>query len=499
MDTGRAEDYKKYLDKAEMLLEPKDYEDHPTAYEERFDLIEEMDHSQLKEVFDKALAGDAESQSLIGIVYDGGVKLPKDQAKAAYWFKQAADQHHSFALYQLGNYYYEGLGLDQNLFLAKDCLEEAIELGVDASDAEDILEYIQFEIDDTKDEPETMRQSHRVEPSFENEEALRSRDGFAAELEAETEKRKMVFEKLWKTAIEGSAIAMKSLADAFDKQRDEAEFAKEAAYWYLKAAEQGDARSQWKTAEYYRDGRVVPKDIDKAVFWCEKAAEQGVERAMNMLAEAYETGEGKEQNYAKAELWYSNAKKSAEKPKLFMDHHAFKTAEMGLARIKQHEEALKKAQEQEKKKQAELKQIAEEERARKEKEDKLRREKYNNARDISLEVGAMLTVLAFIAFIFFFRYVGAGKTKGFMGVILNAVGIIGLFATGSAGFGMFFEALISLGVIGLIGGGIYALVVMTTLAEYPFMITYSLYAAAAVCAIMLLKIIIKRIWARRYR
>ncbi len=49
----------------------------------------------------------------------------------------------------------------------------------------------------------------------------------------------------------------------------------EAAKWWRKAAEQGDANAQCSLGMAYDNGTGVPKDSAKAVNWVRKAAEQG--------------------------------------------------------------------------------------------------------------------------------------------------------------------------------------------------------------------------------
>jgi TPR repeat protein len=57
----------------------------------------------------------------------------------------------------------------------------------------------------------------------------------------------------------------------------------EAAKWYGKAAEQGDASAQFNLGMMYAKGEGVPKDNVEAVEWVRKAAEQGLENAKEWL------------------------------------------------------------------------------------------------------------------------------------------------------------------------------------------------------------------------
>jgi hypothetical protein len=47
----------------------------------------------------------------------------------------------------------------------------------------------------------------------------------------------------------------------------------QAAFWYRKAAEQGEADAQYKLGLMYDLGRGVPRDIVEAYFWYALAAE----------------------------------------------------------------------------------------------------------------------------------------------------------------------------------------------------------------------------------
>ena len=49
----------------------------------------------------------------------------------------------------------------------------------------------------------------------------------------------------------------------------------EAAKWFRKAAEQGDAVAQYTLGIMYSEGEGVSQDYKKAVKWFRKAAEQG--------------------------------------------------------------------------------------------------------------------------------------------------------------------------------------------------------------------------------
>jgi TPR repeat protein len=80
----------------------------------------------------------------------------------------------------------------------------------------------------------------------------------------------------------------------------------EAAKWFLKAAEQGDADAQYNLALMYENGEGVKKDYKEAVRWYTKAAEQGYASAQYMLGYMYCNGLGVK-DYSEALKWYRKA------------------------------------------------------------------------------------------------------------------------------------------------------------------------------------------------
>jgi TPR repeat protein len=110
----------------------------------------------------------------------------------------------------------------------------------------------------------------------------------------------------------------------------------QAALWYRKAAEQGDADAQYDLGTWYEEGlnkgvlqddaqtafwrrkirawRAYINSVDfnhsehwrytQAAFWYRKAAEQGNSVAQDALGDLYYNGQGVPQDYAQAALWY---------------------------------------------------------------------------------------------------------------------------------------------------------------------------------------------------
>ena len=77
-----------------------------------------------------------------------------------------------------------------------------------------------------------------------------------------------------------------------------------AAWWYRKAAEQGDPDAQKNLGDLYRRGEGVHQDAQESVSWYQKAAIQGHSRAQLNLGFMYCNGLGVEIDYHKAAIWF---------------------------------------------------------------------------------------------------------------------------------------------------------------------------------------------------
>jgi hypothetical protein len=78
----------------------------------------------------------------------------------------------------------------------------------------------------------------------------------------------------------------------------------EAAKWYLRAAEQGDANAQHNLANRFESGQGVPQNYAEAVKWYRKAANQKHPMAQANLGVMYERGHGVRQDFVQAEMWF---------------------------------------------------------------------------------------------------------------------------------------------------------------------------------------------------
>lgn len=106
--------------------------------------------------------------------------------------------------------------------------------------------------------------------------------------------------QLAKAYEEGGCFDQKHLL-CFDRVKQDY---KKAAYWYKKAAEQGNTEAQLDLGVMYMNGLGVDKNIDKFIEWYSKAGEQGNTIAQGVLGRYYFYGNVVDTDYKKAAYWY---------------------------------------------------------------------------------------------------------------------------------------------------------------------------------------------------
>jgi TPR repeat protein len=80
---------------------------------------------------------------------------------------------------------------------------------------------------------------------------------------------------------------------------------RKAYKWFLKAAKQSDASSQYYLGNIYYFGEGIKQDYRKAYKWFLKAAKQSDAHSQYALGEIYSEGNGVAQDYVKAEYWFA--------------------------------------------------------------------------------------------------------------------------------------------------------------------------------------------------
>lgn len=110
-----------------------------------------------------------------------------------------------------------------------------------------------------------------------------------------------------KAADSGNATAMCNLGIMYHYGRGVLKDEAEAANWYRKAADLGNAGAMYSLGVLYRTGQGVSQDFTESVQWQRKAADLGDRDAMSELGLAYYRGHGVQQDYGEAMKWFEKA------------------------------------------------------------------------------------------------------------------------------------------------------------------------------------------------
>jgi hypothetical protein len=112
--------------------------------------------------------------------------------------------------------------------------------------------------------------------------------------------RDMAIDWLRRAARQGSVVAEAQLGTLLMEGKTPPP---EGVAWLRKAAEAGDAPSQYNLSRAYRLGLGVPADTEQLVFWLRKAAEQGEPAGLDGYGYAILTGLDDTYDYVAACTW----------------------------------------------------------------------------------------------------------------------------------------------------------------------------------------------------
>jgi uncharacterized protein len=85
-----------------------------------------------------------------------------------------------------------------------------------------------------------------------------------------------------------------------------------ALFWFMEAAERGNANAQLLLALAYLNAAGVKKNNLAAAFWCQKAAWSGNMDAQLLFSLLYQNGEGVKKNPHLALFWYQQSRKDTD-------------------------------------------------------------------------------------------------------------------------------------------------------------------------------------------
>ncbi len=253
----------------------------------------------------KAGKGDAEAQYILGVCYDNGRGVTKDESEAVKWYRKAADQNNALAQYTLGVCYDNSQGVTKDESEAVKWYRKA---------AEQNLPEAQYTLgvcyDNGQGVPKDASEAGKWyrKAADQNNALAQYSLGVCYDNGQGMPKDASEAGKWYRKAADQNNVdAQGMLGYCYFNGQGVAQDYAEAVKWYRKAADQNNADAQYGLGYCYYTGQGVPKDASEAVKWYRKAGDQNNVDAQGMLGYCYFNGQGVAQDYSEAVKWYRKA------------------------------------------------------------------------------------------------------------------------------------------------------------------------------------------------
>ena len=332
------------------------------ALKEILERLQATDYADgMNELLNLAQTTDVEAQYQLGRIYH---KVEKDYAAATKWYEMAANNGHTIAQYEMGEFYYKGIGIEVNYKEAfywyemsakcgnsrsKKRLGQLYQMGYGAR--RDIKKAAMFfemaaqqgDADAQYSLGELYRRGEGREKNLVTAFAWYEKayqEYCSMETEGDVDALFMLAEILFngyykvkdgeKLAIEyynkaveilriqatqKNAWMQYMLARCLDRLYDTeylTKYREEATKWYELSAYGKNADAQLRMGDFYYWGQRIEQDYSLAVKWYKMSAEQGNRHASDRLGNMYYKGIGVEKDCKEGIAWYEQGNKLAD-------------------------------------------------------------------------------------------------------------------------------------------------------------------------------------------
>ncbi|GBB87501.1 hypothetical protein RclHR1_00140005 [Rhizophagus clarus] len=296
----------------------------------------------------EAGSGNKISQYKMGVCYENGDGVERDEVEAFEWYKKSAEQGYSDAQNDLGSCYEDSIGTEKNLRRAVYWYQKAAENGNEIAQ-HNLGRCYKYGIGVEKDEAkacEWYNKSAKQDYSsaqndlgfyYENTEKNLEKAFYWYQKAAENGNKyaqynlgrcykygigivkdeMKAFECYKKSAEQGYSDAQNDLGSCYESGIVVEKDMEKAIYWYQIAVENGNKYAQYNLSRSYKHGNGVNKDEVKAFELYKKSAEQGYTDAQSSLGSCYEEGIGTEIDFINAVYWYHQAAEKGNKFALY--------------------------------------------------------------------------------------------------------------------------------------------------------------------------------------
>ena len=297
-----------------------------TVINEGDNYYKNRDYEKSFKCFKRIAKCDTYAQYNLGFFYGTGLGVKKNDKKAYFYFKQAAEKGHNLAQYSLATLYAKGKGTLKNNELAYKWYKAAAEQGV--ADACYELAECYLYGKGTNVDLEKAIEWYTVALKKENENVMRKFNlNFNSDqkdleyiignyLVKQNEIKKGI-KLLEISASKGIVEAQEKLLEIYLEGSKDDENIEKGLYWCEVAANKNSVKAQKKLSRYFLEGKVIERDLQKAFYWYEKAASDYNYDDMMTMGLFYEYGLGVEKDFNKAKSYYENYKSLSKTSFLF--------------------------------------------------------------------------------------------------------------------------------------------------------------------------------------
>jgi TPR repeat protein len=207
----------------------------------------------LKTIQAQAAHGNAMAEYQLGRAYQLGQGVPRDYAKAAAFYRQAAAQGNAKSMFNLGYIYLHGQGVPRDAATAHQWFQKSADQGLAAGELQIGLSYY---FGDNGLKQDYVAAAQWLQQAAEQENFPQESGPAANALGA-------IYEH-------GFGVPM-------DRPK--------AFFWYHKGADLGNARAQANLGRVYEEGALTQKDPLQAYVWLKIASDQQDTMATHLLPE----------------------------------------------------------------------------------------------------------------------------------------------------------------------------------------------------------------------
>ena len=249
--------------------------------------------------------GSSIAETQIGVYYDLG--KGHDQAEGLKWYRKAADHSDAVAQNNVAIMYADGFGVKADIAEAASWFRKAVENGAYRDFSDLLLLYDSGKALPDKSVEENKKEGLRLVQSLADQGNAEAQYALAGaykrgELGLPRDRGQMIS---WlRKSAEKNPEAEIALGVAYIEGDGVHRNRAEAINWYRRAAEHGNAHGQFDLGISYEYGVGVHKDMGQAVQLVQAAAVQGYARARHHLGELYEEGRGVPKDKIAAIMWF---------------------------------------------------------------------------------------------------------------------------------------------------------------------------------------------------